>query len=307
MSRWIDDWADDLTEQSGGRLTFEILHGSQMGPPPRYYDIARNAQADITWILHGATPGRFELTEISGLPFLFCSAEQATQVLNHQRLRSQYLDDEHRGVKVLMLFMHPPGQINTKGAPVLTVADMKGKAIRPPSASVGEFLAALGANPVGMPPTALAEGLQKNTIDGAMIDHGGAGIAFQLGPHLDHSTEVDAYTTSFGLVMNEDSFDSLPQDLRDLLIGSLDGEAGEVGALWDDIDDAGKKVLAENGVAFHQMSEEELAELKEIGDGVTDAYLRRLDAAGKPGSEVYAMMRDLVEEVGPVGCDDTSS
>ena len=107
--------------------------------------------------------------------------------------------------------------------------------------------------------------------------------------------------------MNEDSLEGLPPDLRDLVLGSLEGEAGEVGALWDDIDDAGNKVLAEVGVEFHKMSDEEFAKLKEIGDSVTDAYLRRLDAAGKPGSEVYAMMRELVEEIGPVGCDGSGS
>lgn len=303
MSKLLDDWADDLADASGGRLEFELLHGAQMGPTPKYYDIARNGQADITWILHGATPGRFDLTEISGLPFLFCSAEQATRVLNHPRLRSKYLDEEHRGVKVLMLFMHPPGQIYTKGDPVLTVADIKGKAIRPPSRSVAEFLEALGANPVGMPPTALAEGLQKNTIDGAVIDHGGAGIAFKIGPHIDHATEVDAYTTSFALVMNEDTYNSLPPDLRDLIVGSLAEEGGEVGALWDEIGEAGRKVLAEDGVEFHTMSEEEYDKLKRIGSDVADGYIRQLDQKGKPGSEVYAMMRELAEEIGPVGCD----
>ena len=77
MSQWIEKWAGGLEEKSAGRLKFEILHGAQMGPPPAYYDLAANGQADITWVLHGATPGRFKLTEVSNMPFLFCSAEQA--------------------------------------------------------------------------------------------------------------------------------------------------------------------------------------------------------------------------------------
>ena len=104
MSQWLERWAAELQQRSGGRLTFELLHGAQMGPPPKYYDLAANGQADITWVLHGATPGRFRLTEISNMPFLFCSAEQATRVINDASVRA-LLDPEHRGVRVLTLFM----------------------------------------------------------------------------------------------------------------------------------------------------------------------------------------------------------
>lgn len=156
MSEWIETWVAELEVQSAGRLIFETLHGAQMGPPV-YYDLAANAQADVTWILHGATPGRFPLTKITNLPLLFCSAEQATRVINDERVRA-ITDIEHRGVKVLATFMHPTGQILMRSEAVLA------------------------------------------------IDYGGAGLAFQLGPFLSDITEVYAYTSSFALVMNPDSF-----------------------------------------------------------------------------------------------------
>ena len=301
MSQWLEAWAADLEERSGGRLSFEILHGSQMGPPPRYYDIARNGQADITWVLHGATPGRFELTEISNMPFLFCSAEQATRVLNDARLRDRHLNEEHRGVRVLTLFMHPPGQINMAEGQVMAVEDLRGKAMRPASSAVGSLIAALGGQPVGLPPTAMAEGLQKGTIDGVFIDFGGAGLAFQLGPYLSSVTEVGAYSSSFGLVMNEDSYADLPDDLRAMINESVAGREAEIGQVWDGLDTVGRGVLTEAGVEIAEMPPEELARMREIGDGVTEAYVEGLDAAGRPGSEVLALMRQIAEEVGPVG------
>ena len=300
MSQWLEDWAADLEEESGGRLQFEILHGAQMGPPPRYYDIARNRQADIAWVLHGATPGRFELTEITNMPFLFCSAEQATRVINDPRVRA-VLDPEHRDVKVLMLFMHPPGQINMAEGEVRKVDDLGGKAMRPASAAVGSLIAAVGGQPVGLPPTAMAEGLQKGTIDGVFIDNGGAGLAFQLGPFLNSVTEVGAYTSSFGLVMNEASFTDLPDDLKAMIDQSVTDREAEVGQVWDGLDDVGKQVLQEAGVTFLQMDDGEMEKLREIGDGVTQAYVKGLDANGKPGSETLALMREVADEVGSVG------
>jgi TRAP-type C4-dicarboxylate transport system substrate-binding protein len=301
MSKWIDEWAAGLTEASDGRLQFEILHGAQMGPPPAYYDLARNGQADIVWHLHGATPGRFELTEVSNMPFLFCSAEQATMVLNDPRLRSEYLDAEHRGVKVLALFMHPPGQINSNAGPILSLADMEGKGLRPASAAVAKFIAAMGGTPVGLPPTEMAEALQKGTIQGALIDYGGAALAFGLGPHLTDVTEVYSYTSSFMLGMNPASFDALPEDLQSMIDDSFVDVSSEIGQVWDELDAIGKNVLIEAGVTIHRLDDAARAELVEVGNGVTDAYVAELEAAGKPGAAVLAMMRALAEEVGPVG------
>lgn len=301
MSKWIDAWAADMTEKSGGRLQFEILHGAQMGPPPRYYDIARNGQADITWVLHGATPGRFELTEVSNMPFLFCSAEQASTVLNDPRIRSAYLDEEHRGVKVLALFMHPPGQVHMREGEVRRIEDLRGKAMRPASAAVAKLIGALGGQPVGMPPTEMAEGLQKGTLDGTFIDFGGAGIAFQLGPHLNSSLEIGAYAASFGLVMNTDTFAKLPADLQELIDASFEGRGAEIGKVWDDVDVAGRTALENAGVNIFRMDPAEEERFRAVGAGVTDAYVAEIDGKGKPASDVLAMLRNIAEEVGPVG------
>lgn len=301
MSQWIKNWAEGLEEKSAGRLKFEVLDGAQMGPPPKYYDIARNGQADITWVLHGATPGRFPLTEISNMPFLFCSAEQATRVINNPQLRSKYLDPEHKGVKVLVNFMHPPGQINMSGDAVLKVDDLKGKAIRPPSRSVGQFIGMLGGKPVGLPPTAMAESLQKGTINGTFIDYGGAGLAFQLGPFLKNITEVYAYTSSFTLVMNPDSYAELPDDLRVMIDESMQGVEGPIGGVWDKLDAIGKGVLTKAGVKINKLPPDELTKLKGVGAALTTAYTKELSDKGLPSNEVLTLMAKLADEVGPVG------
>ena len=113
MSQWLIKWANGLEKDSGGRIVVKRFPGSQMGPMQQHYDLARTGQADVSWFLHGATPGRFPLTEISHLPYLVGSAEIGTKVLNDPELRAKYLDAEHRGVKVLLLLTHQPGNVHT--------------------------------------------------------------------------------------------------------------------------------------------------------------------------------------------------
>ena len=64
MSQWLIKWADDIEKDSGGRIVVKRFPGAQMGPMQQHYDFVRTGQADVAWFLHGATPGRFPLTEI---------------------------------------------------------------------------------------------------------------------------------------------------------------------------------------------------------------------------------------------------
>ena len=86
-------------------------------------------------------------------------------MLNDPTLRQKYLDPEHKGVKVLVLFTHPPGQVHSARKPIMTLADLKGQRVRFPSPPVRDFLEALGATPVGVAPTEMVEQLQKGAID----------------------------------------------------------------------------------------------------------------------------------------------
>ena len=170
-----------------------------MAPTPAHYDLARTGQADVSWFLHGGTPGRFPLTEIAHLPYMVGSAEIGTKVLNDAELRAKYLDAEHKGVKVLLLLTHQPGNVHTTKKPIRTADDMKGLRIRFSSPTIQDFIAALGGTAVGVQPNEQLEQLQKGTLDGTFIDYGGAGIAFKMGGTLKYSTEMYSYVSSFGV------------------------------------------------------------------------------------------------------------
>src|SRR2546422_3047133 len=137
MSKWLEQWGGKLEKASNGRLAFKFFHGAQMAPAPAHYDLARSGQADVSWFLHGGTPGRFPLTELISLPYMAGSAEIGTKTLNDAGLRAKYLDAEHRGVHVLLLLTHQPGNVHTtrsRSAPPTTSRACAFAFPRPPSA-----------------------------------------------------------------------------------------------------------------------------------------------------------------------------
>ena len=296
MSQWLIRWADQLEKGSGGRISVKRFPAAQMGPTPQHYDFARTGQADAVWFLHGGTPGRFPLTEIVNLPFMVGSAEIGTKVLNDAELRAKYLDAEHKGVKLLMLFTHQPGGPHTTKKAIRTFDDFKGLRLRFASPTVRELVAALGATPVGVPPTEIAEQLQKGTIDGTFIDYGGAGIAFKLGGTVKYSTELYAYVTSFGLAMNEEFWGKLPADLQKLVIDTTTGKEAEVGRAWDGLDVPGKKALMDAGGEAIRFSAADTAKVRAVGAEVTEKTIQGYEAKGLPARAVHNMMRSLSEK-----------
>jgi len=296
MSQWLTKWANTLERESGGRITVKRFPGSQMGPVQQHYDFVRTGQADVAWFLHGATPGRFPLTEIVQVPYLIGSAEIGAKVLNDSELRSKYIDAEHRGVKVLLLHTHQPGNVHTTKKPIRTVEDMKGLRIRFASPTIRDFVAALGGTPVGVLPAEQVEQLQKGTIDGVFIDYGGAGIAFKMGGILKYSTEMYSYVSSFGVAMNPDFWNKLPSDLQALVTKSMTGVEKEVGEAWDALDVPGKKAIIDGGAVAISLSPEENAKFRKIGAEVTEAKVKDLEGKGMPARTIYAMMKSLADK-----------
>jgi len=295
MTKWLVGWGEKLEKVSNGRLVFKHFPGAQMAPPPAHYDLARTGQADVSWFLHGGTPGRFPLTELISLPYMAGSAEIGTKVLNDQQLRSRYLDAEHRGVKVLLLLTHQPGNVHTTKKPIRSADDMKGLRIRFAAPTIRDFVAALGGTAVGVQPGEQLEMLQKGTLDGTFIDYGGAGIAFKMGGTIKYSTEMYSYVSSFGVAMNPDFYKKLPADLRKLVDQSMSGVEKEVGEGWDALDSIGKKLLVEGGSEPIRLSKAEDARFRKVGDQVTAARIKELDGKKLPASEVYKMMKTLAD------------
>jgi TRAP-type C4-dicarboxylate transport system substrate-binding protein len=294
FAQYLDRWTKELKEKSQGRLNITIFPANVMGPVQNYADYARTGVADLTWFLHGATPGRFPLTEVIQLPYMVGSAEIGTKVLNDPAVL-ELLAPEYQGVKILYLLTHQPGNLHTASKPVRTVDDIKGLRIRFASVTIKSFIAALGGTPVGVPPSGIADALQKGTIDGCFVDYGGAHTAFHLGGLVKYTTEMYSYVSSFGVVMNPASFASLPPDLQKLIEDTTRPRIEEIGKLWDSADAPGKAYLASEGGTAIALSPEQDKEFKQIGAEDAAKVIAELDRKGLPASKVHAAMKAAAE------------
>jgi TRAP-type C4-dicarboxylate transport system substrate-binding protein len=295
FAEYLQRWVDELKKTSGGKLNITIFPANTMGPVQNYVDYARTGVADITWYLSGATPGRFPLTDIIQLPYMAGSAEIGTKALNDPEVL-KLIAPEYQGLKILYLLTHQPGNLLTASKPVKAVDDIKGLRIRFASATIKSYIAALGGTPVGVPPSGIADALQKNTIDGCFVDYGGAHTAFRLGGLVKYVTEMYSYVSSFGVVMNPASYGKLPPELQKLIDDTTRPRIAEIGKLWDSADAPGKKYLMENGATPITLSKEQDALFKKVGAEDTTKVLAELDQKGLPGSKTHAAMKAAADK-----------
>jgi TRAP-type transport system periplasmic protein len=289
FAQYLQRWVDELKKRSAGRLNITVFPANEMGPVQNYFEYARSGVADITWYLTGATPGRFPLTEIIQLPYMAGSAEIGIKTLNDPEVL-ELIQPEYQGVKILYLLTSPPGNVFTSSKPVRSVGDMKGLRIRFASATIKTFIAALGATPVGVPTSGIADAMQKHTIDGCFLDYGGADTAFHLGGIIKYSTEIYAYVSSFGVVMNSAAYAKLPPDLQKLIEDTTRPSIDEVGKVWDSADAPGKKYLVSEGDTPIELAPDQDALFKKIGADDTARVLADLDRKGLPATKVYTAM-----------------
>jgi TRAP-type C4-dicarboxylate transport system substrate-binding protein len=63
------EWCDAVTARTSNRVRCNILPRA-VTPPVGTYDAIRNGLADVSFTVHGYTPGRFVLTQMVEFPFM---------------------------------------------------------------------------------------------------------------------------------------------------------------------------------------------------------------------------------------------
>ena len=183
-----------------GRVKCNLLPKAVVAPP-QTFDAVRDGLADLSFIVHGYTPGRFVLTDVAEFPFLGDTSEAISVAYQriHDRMLAKF--DEHKGVHVLGVFTHGPGQIfNTKRA-VTSLKDLEGMKIRVGGGLVNDVAKALGTVPMLKPAPESYELLSQGVADGVFFPKEAA-FSFKLIPLIKHATFVPGglYNVTFALV-----------------------------------------------------------------------------------------------------------
>jgi TRAP-type C4-dicarboxylate transport system substrate-binding protein len=291
-------WAKQVEEATQGRVKFNLLPKA-VASPPGTVDAVRDGLADVSLTVHGYTPGRFPMTKMAEFPFLGDSAEAISVAYYRTYMKHMAKLDEHKGVIVLGLMTHGPGQIFMTKQAVNTLTDLNNQKIRVGGGLVVDVTKAIGASPLLKPASETFEILKSGIADGIFFPKDSV-PAFKLTPLIKHMTVVPGglYNVSFVLMMNPAKFNGLPKADQDAIM-KVSGEnfARLGGKVWDGADTGGLAEMNAAKVDIRNASTALVAEIKAKTDPLEKAWYDEAKAKGIDGAAVMAELRAEIQKL----------
>lgn len=275
------EWCGLIEQKLPGKVKCTQLPRA-VAAPPGTFDAVRNGLADVSFVVHGYTPGRFVSTQMAEMPFLGDSAEASSVAYQRMYAKHPAFAEEHKGVKVITVFTHGPGIVfNTKRA-VTKVDDLAGMKWRIGGGFINDFTKALGMNVTLKPAPESYELLSTGVMDGTLFPAESI-EGFKLDKVIKHATLFPGgmYNTSFALIMNQAKYDSLPADVKKA-VDEISGEfaARMIGRGWDKVDRRSMAFMQAAGVQF---TKADAAFVKAMADTAAPLESRWAEAAEKKG------------------------
>ncbi|PVE48254.1 C4-dicarboxylate ABC transporter [Pararhodobacter aggregans] len=293
----LDVWADNVERDSNGRIRIERYASMALGgTPPELMDQVMDGVADIIWTVNGYTPGRFPQTEVFELPFMVADARAASSAL--WQMYEEHMQDDFAGVHMLATWVHGPGMFHTN-RPVMHPSDLQGMKIRGGSRGVNDLLALVGAEAVGLPVSGVPEALSRGVIDGTTIPWE-VTTALHVSELVHNHTEFEGpalYVLTFSFAMNQDTYDSLPEDLQQVIDQNSGLEFSIfAGGTQADADGPARQIAVDAGNNIVTVSEADAAEWRTLVEPLYATWVADMNGRGIDGQALIDEAQSLMAE-----------
>jgi TRAP-type C4-dicarboxylate transport system substrate-binding protein len=294
----LQAWATSVEKATNGRVKFQML-AKHPSAAPGTFDAVRDGLIDVSYVTASYTPARHPLPLLAELPGAGATAE--INSVAYSRIHWKYLQaaNEYKGVKLLGVWTHGPGQMFLVKKPVTSVADLAGMKIRSGGGISEAAAKALGASPLVKPAPESYEILSAGIADGTFFPLESI-KSFNLDKVVHYATFFPGgfYSSSFGFFMNQDKWDALPKQDQDAIL-SVSGEvlARLAGKAWDAADKLGLEAMKAANVQITEASPAFTADVRRLTAPLAQDWIKSANAKGVDGAKAYAEFHEELKKV----------
>ncbi len=283
-SMQMDAWIKVIQERTQNKITVQTFPGSTLLDVKAMLRGVARGQADIGCMSMLYYPGSFPLFEVFGLPLGFTSASEASFVA--WEVFKAHKPKELARYKVLSVFASAPSQVmSTK--PVKTLADLKGITLRA-SGPISDALEAIKGHAVSIPMSETPEALQKGVVDGVCSSWDTL-YDMNYAERCQHGLTLNMPVYPFAVIMNKNTWDKLPEDVRQAIDAYADEHVQYTGAL---VDNSGKKAvdwaIKEHNFQLTVSSDAEQEQIRKASQGLIDAWKKKAQSKGLDAEAILA-------------------
>ncbi|WP_031513801.1 TRAP transporter substrate-binding protein [Desulfofalx alkaliphila] len=282
-------WIEEVKERSDGRLIITHYNPNTLTSVQDTYNAVLSGTLDIGSAPMSWSPGKFPLSEIVEMPFLVSNSKEGSSLLWEMYQTMPEYQKEFEESIVLWQWTSPPTEVHTKNKLVTKLEDLKGFNVIALTSFAVDIATHLGASPINMTPNDAYMSLERNMADG--LFHATAPMrSLRIDEITKYHTKVGMSSTGFYTVMNKDVFNSLPEDLQQILLETTGEKLVTATAeVLDAASENDEKWMIEQGHEFYELPAEERARWIEAVSPITEKWLSNMENKG------YSGLREIVE------------
>src|SRR4051794_3050010 len=255
LTIWQANWATEVEKATSGRLKFQSLPKAPAAAPGTF-DAVRDGLVDVSFVTASYTPARHALPLMAELPGAGSTAE--INSIAFSRIHWKYFQQagEYKGVHLLGVWTHGPGQMFNTKRPINTLADLKGMKIRTGGGISEKFGNLLGASAFVKPAPESYELLSTGVADGVFFPLESI-VSFKLDTVVKYATMFPGgfYSSAFGFFMNQEKWDKLSKEDQAIIDKhGYEYAARSNGKSWDAADQKGLEGLQKAGAKIETAS-----------------------------------------------------
>jgi TRAP-type C4-dicarboxylate transport system substrate-binding protein len=294
----LRDWSKAMAKATDGRVKLSIPPKS-LAAPPDQYDGVVNGVMDGAIQFNQFISNKVTGIQIAQLPFIGTESAEAGSVALWRTYHKFFAKKHEYGPVVLLTDYVSSGaefwSMNDK--PIDSIADLKSRKMWALPGVTANIIKATGSAVVAGPAVQMLQIISKGVVDGFVGVSFSSITAFKL---TDYTKAVTVFpdkifTPSFSFFISKKKWDTIsPGDRK--AIRALSGEkmARHFGQIQDGVNNRSRAKLLEGGLKSIKGDPKMLAQLKKIGQPMTDAWLKKVAAMGVDGKAAITYYRGVL-------------
>jgi len=289
LQKALEEWGASIEKATNGTIKYQVYPGQQLGKAADHYDMVRTGIADVVYISPGYQPGVFPIVDAANLPFMIGEAKGGIAAVDEWYRK--YAGTEMKDVKFCFAFIHDPGSFHSRTKKILVPGDLKGVKVRPPHATIANWVTQLGGTNVSASATEIRERLEKGVAEVAGAPWGSIpllGIDKVTKYHMDAAI----YATAFTWLMNRPKYEQMSASQKKVIDDHCTTQwALRAAGPWADFEHSGlAKLKADPNREVYALSPAQLAEWKKSAEPVVKAWA---DGVRKAGHDPDTILKEL--------------
>ena len=285
-------FAEELKRVSGGEMTVEVYDSAQLFKGQEVPQAISSGAIDLGIVLADEYAGSVPAAGIFSVAFLFPDYETLAKAANRDGEFRKLFDDLllSAGSKVLWWQDYGPVQLLSKGAPIATPEDMKGKMVRALGKPSGDMIEAVGGSAVVVGGSEQFVAYQRGIVDIGMS--GTTAIKSRaLFEVMDNVTMTNHGLAEFIAVINPALWDSLSEQEQAWMTEASITAEDQLRKATEAENVEAAKWLADGGHAtVTELTPEQVAAWKEA---TAPAVERFREEAGEKGAQLLNALEAL--------------